>query len=307
MKAIFLSFALILACTTSGAQSLPTVASGRIIRLENFKSEFVTARNVDIWLPEGYTTKKKYSVLYMHDGQMLFDSTTTWNHQSWEVDEVVTQLLKEGSVRNFIVVGISNDSKTRHADYFPQKPFESLTLDQKDFVTLQLRGTAKTTENFQPVSDNYLKFLITELKPFIDKNYHVYRDRGHTMIAGSSMGGLISMYAICEYPGIFGGAACMSTHWPGIFSMEGNPVPDAFFSYMRKKLPNPKNHKIYFDYGDQTLDAMYPSLQKKVDVLMKNRGYDEVNWMTMFFPGKDHSEKSWHERLPVPLEFLFKK
>ena len=92
----------------------------------------------------------------------------------------------------------------------------------------QLQTPGKPIEVFKPVSDNYLKFLVTELKPFIDKKYSVYKDMNHTFIAGSSMGGLISMYAICEYPRVFGGAACMSTHWPGIFSAEGNPVPDAF-------------------------------------------------------------------------------
>ena len=242
----------------------------------------------------------------MHDGQMLFDSTTTWNHQSWDVDNVATKLLQGHKVQDFIVVGVSNGGKTRHADYFPQKPFESLTQDQKDFVTKQLQGAGRTTEAFIPVSDNYLKFLVTELKPFIDKKYPVHKDRSHTFIAGSSMGGLISMYAICEYPKIFGGAACMSTHWPGIFSMEGNPVPDAFVNYMKKNLPDPKSHKIYFDYGDQTLDAMYPPLQKKVDDVLKDQGYTDKNWMTKFFPGKDHSEKSWNQRFNIPLEFLMK-
>jgi enterochelin esterase-like enzyme len=121
------------------------------------------------------------------------------------------------------------------------------------------------------------------------------------------MGGLISMYAICEYPKVFGGAACLSTHWPGIFSMERNPVPEAFVSYMKMNLPDPKSHKIYFDYGDQTLDAMYPPLQKKVDVVMQDKGFKEKNWITQYFPGKDHSEKSWNERLAIPLGFLLRK
>lgn len=280
--------------------------AGKIDLYENFQSKFITERNVEVWLPENFNTKKRYAVLYMHDGQMLFDSTTTWNHLSWDVDDVATKLLKENKVRDFIVVGISNGGRTRHADYFPQKPFESLTREQKDFVSRALQGTAKTTESFRPVSDNYLKFIVKELKPFIDKNYPVYKDRSHTFIAGSSMGGLISMYAICEYPGFFGGAACMSTHWPGIFSVEGNPIPDAFVNYMKKNLPDPKSHKIYFDYGDQTLDSMYPPLQKKVDDAMKTRGFTSKSWLTQFYPGKDHSEKSWRQRLNIPLEFLLK-
>ena len=76
---------------------------------------------------------------------------------------------------------------------------------------------------------------------------------------------------------------------------------------MSKNLPDPKNHKIYFDYGDQTLDAMYPTLQKKVDEVMKSKGYTAKSWITKFYPGDDHSEKSWNRRLNIPLEFLLKK
>jgi enterochelin esterase-like enzyme len=282
-------------------------SSGKIDLYEDFSSKFVTSRNVEVWLPEGYNPKKKYSVLYMHDGQMLFDASASWNHQSWEVDDVASDLMKNGKVHDFIVVGIHNGGKTRHIDYFPQKPFELLTKDQKNFITKQLQSAGREKETFQPVSDNYLKFLVTEVKPFIDKKYSVYKDMKHTFVAGSSMGGLISMYAICEYPAVFGGAACLSTHWPGIFVAENNPVPDAFINYLKSHLPNPDNHKIYFDYGDKTLDAMYPPIQKKVDEVMKGKGFMENNWLTKYFPGHDHSEKSWNSRFNIPLEFLLKK
>ncbi|MFA5044828.1 MAG: alpha/beta hydrolase-fold protein [Paludibacter sp.] len=280
---------------------------GKIDRYENFPSKYITLRDVEIWLPEGYNTKKKYAVLYMHDGQMLFDSTTTWNHQAWYANIVATKLMKEGKVQDFIIVGISNGGKTRSIDYFPQKPYESLTQSQKDSVNKNLNETGKIVDIFKPVSDNYLKFLVRDLKPYIDKKYSVYKDRAHTFIAGSSIGGLISMYAICKYPTVFGGAACMSTHWPGIFTVENNPIPNAFVNYMSIYLPNPKTHKIYFDYGDQTLDAMYAPLQKKVDEVMKLKGFTEKSWITKFFPGQNHSEKSWNSRLNIPLEFLLKK
>jgi hypothetical protein len=121
------------------------------------------------------------------------------------------------------------------------------------------------------------------------------------------MGGLISVYAICEYPGVFGGAACLSTHWPGVFTMENNPVPDTFVRYLETNLPDPKTHKLYFDYGDQTLDAFYPPLQKNVDEVMKSRGFSSENWITKYFPGKDHSEKSWNARFGIPALFILKK
>lgn len=145
-----------------------------------------------------------------------------------------------------------------------------------------------------------------ELKPYIDKKYSTFADRANTFIAGSSMGGLISMYAICEYPEVFGGAACLSTHWPGIFQMDNNPVPGVLFSYMKMHLPDPKTHKLYFDYGTATLDALYPPLQNQADDIIRARGYDDKNWMTKEFPGEDHSEKAWHKRLHIPFEFLLK-
>jgi predicted alpha/beta superfamily hydrolase len=283
------------------------VSTGKIQRFENFKSEFVDARNVDIWLPDGYSEKENYSVLYLHDGNMLYDAESTWNKQAWEVDEVAGKLIAEGKTKKFIVVGVWNNKQKRHREYFPQKPYESLSQVEKDTISAQLIKSGRSKDVFTPISDLYLKFLVTELKPFIDKTFSTKSDRKNTFIAGSSMGGLISMYAICEYPQVFGGAACLSTHWPGIFSVENNPIPDAFIHYLKNNLPNPTNHKLYFDYGDQTLDALYPKLQQKVDLVMIEKGFTENNWITRFFPGKDHSEKSWKERLDVPLLFLLKK
>lgn len=282
------------------------VVSGKVQRLENFKSSLIDARNVDVWLPEGYSTKEKHAVLYMHDGQALYDVESTWNKQAWEIDEVAGKLIAEGKTQKFIVVGIWNNGSKRHPEYFPQKPFESLTQIQKDTVTAQLQKAGRTKDIFKPYSDLYLQFLVTELKPFIDKTFSTKKDQKNTFIAGSSMGGLISMYAICEYPNVFGGAACLSTHWPGTFSTENNPIPNAFIDYLKKKLPDPKNHKIYFDYGDQTLDALYPALQQKVDQVMMNKGFTLTNWETKFFPGENHSETAWAKRLDLPLIFLLK-
>lgn len=291
-------------CFSSFSQP-PSVVGGTLQGHKNFPSVYVTPRNVDVWLPDGYTTAKKYNVLYMHDGQMLFDSATTWNKQAWDVDDVISKLLQQQKIKDLIVVAIWNGGTTRHSDYFPQKPFEALSQAEKDTVYSAARTNGVSVfNNYKIQSDNYLKFLVREVKPFIDKNYSVYKDRSHTFIAGSSMGGLISLYAICEYPKVFGGAACLSTHWPGIFSMENNPVPNAFFNYMKNHLPNPKKHKLYFDYGNATLDALYPPLQQKADEIMREKGFTGVNWTTKFFPGEDHSEKAWNKRLHIPLTFL---
>lgn len=283
------------------------VSTGTVQRIENFQSKWIDARHVDVWLPEGYNVTEKYAVVYMNDGQMLFDPSTTWNQQSWNVDEVAGKLQTESKTTKFIVVGIWNNGAKRHPEYFPQKPFEKLTSIQKDTITKQLQKAGRVKEQFEPYSDLYLKFLVKELKPFIDRNFSTYKDKNNTFIAGSSMGGLISMYALCEYPKVFGGAACLSTHWPGTFTAKNNPMPDAFRNYLKTKLPKIKKNKIYFDYGDQTLDALYPPLQQKVDEMMKENGFTEKNWMTQFFAGKNHSEEAWAERLDVPLVFLLGK
>lgn len=286
---------------------VPKVILGSIERIENFESKFVTPRNIDVWLPAAFDVHKKYAVLYMHDGQMLYDSAITWNKQAWNVDDVVSKLLQQHLIKDIIVVGIWNGGSTRHQDYFPQQPFEQLTASEQDTVTAQLQRANRTKEKFQPKSNNYLQFIVQELKPLIDKKYPTLSNYQNTFIAGSSMGGLISLYAICEYPQVFGGAACISTHWPGTFTMLYNPMPTAFLQYLTTKLPSATQHKIYFDYGDQTLDALYPPLQQKVDAIMKAKGYNNKHWITKFFAGANHSEQAWNKRLDVPLLFLLKK
>ena len=299
---------LLLPAFLSGFGQQPQQAStGKIIRHENVASKFVEPRNIDVWLPDGYTLKKKYPVLYMHDGQMLFDSTTTWNKQEWGVDEVAGTLIKEKKIRSFIVVGVWNSGKMRHSDYFPQKPFELLPKQQQDSIYKAVRGTNNAVFAAAINSDGYLKFLVRELKPFIDSAYSTLTDKQNTCIAGSSMGGLISMYAICEYPDVFGRAACLSTHWPGIFTVEYNPIPEKFMQYLKKNLPDPSTHTIYFDYGSATLDALYKPFQLQADKIMKEKGYTSKNWITREFPGEDHSERAWNKRLYIPLMFLLKK
>jgi hypothetical protein len=119
---------------------------------------------------------------------------------------------------------------------------------------------------------------------------------------------MISWYAICEYPKIFGGAICISTHWPGMFPGSFNTqLPETFFEYLNKKLPSPHNHKIYFDYGTETLDMYYEPYQLKVDKIMESKGYKDGNWMSLKFSGEEHSEKAWAKRMDYSLQFIFGK
>lgn len=280
---------------------LPKVCSGSIQRFSNFKSAFIQSRNVDVWLPANYSNEKKYAVLYMHDGQMLFDSTITWNKQEWQVDEVMSALMNANKIMPTIVVGIWNSGVSRHSDYFPQQPMNYIPSAIKDsLIKNELQG--------KPQADNYLKFLVTELKPFIDSSFNTYTDAQHTFIAGSSMGGLISWYAISEYPTIFGGAACLSTHWVGSIKDNSGAIPNAFVQYAKEKMPDAKKHRLYFDYGTITLDSLYKPHQLKINAVMKAKGFSfSKNWITREFKGEPHTEIAWAKRLHIPLLFLLKK
>jgi len=304
LLAIFL-----IACKSdSSNNTIPSVVKGKIERINNFQSKYVPDRIFDVWLPENYSEDQKYPVLYMHDGQNLFDANVTWNNQEWGVDDVISKLIDEDKIDPVIVVGIWNGGKGRHAEYFPQKPFEKLknTLLSSE----QWQGSKKfkrQLKKFNAESDVYLKFLTEELIPYIDKNYSTEIGMEHTFVGGSSMGGLISIYALCEYPEIFGGAACFSTHWPGLTLEENNPIPGAFVDYLNHSLPDPANHKIYFDFGTETLDSLYEPYQRMVDGAMMMNSYNESSWMTKKYEGHDHSEKSWNKRFHVPMEFLLEK
>ncbi|SDS22924.1 Predicted hydrolase of the alpha/beta superfamily [Winogradskyella sediminis] len=275
---------------------------GEIHRVDSFPSKYIQPRPVDVWLPEDYVDSQKYEVLYMHDGQMLFDAKTTWNKQEWKVDDWASKLMEENKTKDFIVVAIHNIPEIRWQDLFPQKAIDFIDERIKDSL-VDIAGK----KNIQLNGDNYLKFIVEELKPVIDETYSVSTEREHTFVMGSSMGGLMSMYAISEYPEIFGGAACLSTHWVGAMPMVNNPYPDAIFKYMDANLPQAGQHKLYFDYGNKTLDEHYPQYAPRVDAILKAKGYTDKDSKNLFFEGTDHSENSWNKRLDQPLTFLLDK
>jgi predicted alpha/beta superfamily hydrolase len=267
--------------------------TGTIERFDNFYSKYVTFRNLDVWLPPDFdnASRERYAVLYIHDGQNLFDDTISFGKVSWGIDQAVTRLLEEARIRPTIVVGIWN-SEFRWRDYMPQKPYESASFKKhrKEF----LRNTGGPS-----ISDSYLKFLVEEVKPYIDDRYRTLPDRANTLVMGSSMGGLVSLYAISEYPQVFGGAGCISTHWP----IGGVELVDE----MARHLPDPTTHRLYFDFGTETLDSLYEPFQRRMDEHLRQTGYIEnQNWITRKFEGAEHSERSWRGRAPIPLEFLLK-
>ncbi|WP_242923314.1 alpha/beta hydrolase [Pontibacter liquoris] len=274
---------------------------GKLVRIESFPSRYVAPRQVDVWLPESYGQNpgKKYAVLYMQDGQNLFSPETAYAGQEWQVDETLSQLMQEGKIKDCIVVGIWNTAH-RFYEYGPQKPFALLP----DSAQQQLRQEYKFDKI---LSDEYLKFIVEELKPYIDKKYCTRPDRNNTYLLGSSMGGLISLYGVLEYPKVFGGAACLSTHWPFTLK-ENNPAfTHAMAAYLAQQLPTRHKPRLYFDYGTQTLDAWYAPHQQLIDSVLEGKGYGSKNWVTRRFEGAEHSERSWRERLAIPVTFLLRK
>ncbi len=298
MRLLQTTILLTITCTMM-AQNIK-VSSGKVIRHEMFESAFVDARHVDVWLPQDYSSEKKYAVLYMHDGQMLFDASSTWNKQEWGVDETMTQLMQNDQIRDCIVVGIWNIKDYRHSEYFPQRAWQ-MTGKKEQAEILKKQDAHINPKLFEKGlrADNYLRFIVQELKPFIDQTYATKADKANTFIMGSSMGGLISCYAICEYPGVFEGAICMSTHWPAVDGIT--------LKYLKNHLPNPDTHRIYFDYGTETLDALYEPYQQKVDALMERNGFVmDKNFMSRKFEGAAHDENAWKKRLHIPLEYMLK-
>lgn len=278
-------------------QAPQQVSSGKLELYPDFKSQYIKSRNVAVWLPDGYTLGEPCDVLYMHDGQMLFDATTTWNKQEWQVDEVMGRLIAEGKVRRCIVVGIDN-TKNRLNDYFPTLCYEKVPEDQRANVDVSVYK-----------GDEYLRFLVEEVKPFIDNHYKPLTSREHTFVMGSSMGGLISLYALCNYPQVFGGAVCMSTHLSMNFfdpKFNSKAWATGFRDYVKEKLTAPNSALLYMDCGDAGYDSQYVPYQIKIVKMIHGQGWDSAHFMDLIFADHDHNETFWAQRLHYPLMFILK-
>lgn len=265
--------------------------SGILHRYVDFASAFGGQRTVDVWCPPGYhdSINTRYPVLYMHDGQNLFDPALSYTGVDWAIDEAVVRLTRDMDHPGVLVVGIWNSSQ-RWQDFMPQKSLDSTAGQAILPQFTDVSGGA-------PVSNQYLAFLVEEVKPLIDAIYRTLPDRENTLVMGSSMGGLISLYAVEEYPQVFGRAGCLSTHWPA--------GGDVLVDYLGQHLPAPGRHRLYFDYGTENLDAQYEPFQQRMDVHLQAAGYQRgMDWLTLKYDGADHNEGSWRDRVDVPLRFL---
>jgi len=260
-----------------------------------FPSDHVAPRRVDVYLPPGYPSQAPYNVLYMHDGQNISDDSTSTHGVSWKADSTLFELMRLKEVPPTILVGVWN-TKSRYREYAPMPCFTSLSDSSFVQVTREYGGI--------PYSDRYLTFLVDELKPLIDSRYKTGKGPNSNSIIGSSMGGLISLYAICRYPNIFGAAGCISTHWPILTKVKDPNLFLNFYSWLPKHLPNDRQHRIYFDHGNVNLDSIYAPYQTKVDELFRNNGFDEDLWSSMYIEGAVHNEASWSKRFPSVLKFV---
>jgi predicted alpha/beta superfamily hydrolase len=304
MKVILFWILMVANCLVQA--QIPKVSKGSIIYFNYNNSSYIKSREIAIWLPENYSSTSRYNVIYMHDAQSLFDTAVSWNHDTWEVDETFQRLIDEKKIMNCIVVGIYNASWKRRSEYFPQKALTYLPKAMQDSM-MQLKDKNKQAIFLGELNaDQYLKFIVNELKPYVDSSFSTYKDAAHTYIAGSSMGALISLYALCEYPTVFGGAACLSTHWTGAGPFVIPEITDAILLYFSKNLPSDQVPKLYFDYGSVGLDSLYKPYQNKMNALLLAKNYDEKQWIIKEFVGAAHDEKAWRTRLNVPIEFLLK-
>lgn len=273
-----------------------TVSSGSLYHLDLFSPEMNETIKVDVWTPECYQDENTYPVVYMHDGQNLFDASSTWNHQAWEIDSVAGALIESGNIKPAIIVGIYSTDTTRLGDLMPEKPLQYLQDDSiKNFIAMMCRGQYR--------ADEYLAFIVNTLRPEINSNFSTDTSLVATTVMGSSMGGLISIYAMCEYPDVFGAAACLSTHWTG--ALGGNEdFPSAMKRYLAEKLPKDSLHRLYMDNGDCLYDSVYIPYYQQMTELADSLGYSGTRLKTGIFTGHAHNELSWSQRVDIPLEFL---
>ncbi|MBS0479729.1 MAG: alpha/beta hydrolase [Proteobacteria bacterium] len=251
-------------------------------------SKFVPARTVQVWLPPDYAvSKRRYPVIYLHDGQNVYDDPSPWSGKSWAVHRALARLIAERKVRPAILVAVWNNDN-RIGEYMPQAAVPPMVTPGDPKADDLFRKLP--VERAKIAGDAYLKFLVAELKPLIDRRYRTLRGPRDTMLMGSSMGGLISAYALVRYPDVFGAAACLSTAWP---------IGDGFTErWFERHLPG---GRLYFDYGTGTNDGAIAPFQAQIDAAAGNRG---SRWVSRAFPGAEHSERAWAARVDVPLTFL---
>lgn len=225
--------------------------------------------------PSHRDSETEYPVLYMHDGLNLFDERTSYSGE-WQVDETMERLSDEGI--EAIVVGVPNADDSRATEYVPYQH------DERE------GGNA----------DSYLSFLVERVKPLVDERFRTREGRDSTGIAGSSLGGLVSLYGFFEYPETFGFAGVMS---PAFWWTDGE-----IFDYVRAQ--ERVSGKLYVDVGgDERPDDPERSREYRADAermveLLREKGYGESALRFVLEEGANHHESAWARRFPEMVRFL---
>ena len=219
-------------------------------------------RRLWIYLPPGYKkNEKRYPVLYMHDGQNLFDNATSYSGE-WGIDEFLDSINKKNK-QEVIVVGIDNGGEFRMSEYNPY-----------------------AFQNFKGEGKKYVDFLVKTLKPFIDKNYRTLSAKKYTYIAGSSMGGLISLYAIMQYPNVFQAAGIFSPAFWTATAMDS----------LVKKDASKVHAKLFFYAGGKESKAMVIDM-KRIEGVIQKRSSSKV--LEKIDPEAHHNEQAWRKYFPL--------
>ena len=296
---------------TERKENAPTVSPGSSTRLIVESESLGDKITVDVWFPPTYDAGPVdgFPVVYVHDGQNLFDPSLSFSSVAWELDRTAANLARDGKISAPIIVGIHNrgSKNLRPNDYFPEKAVDYIPESSKDASLIWSTCQAGF------YGDEHAAFVATELKPLIDSLYNTNSGRSKTFVMGSSMGALASLYIMCEYPDVFGGAACLSTHWIGSFKMnadytlQDDPVCGrAVLDYMANHLPAAGDHILYLDQGTVGWDGDYLQYEASARTIAGKYGYSVADGTLMTYDanGAGHNEWYWQQRASLPLAFL---
>ena len=299
-----------LATTDDPSHLIPQVSAGRIIAWPALDAGAAGKMTVWVWLPPGYDAHRgqRFPVLYMHDGQNLFDRALTKFDQEWGIDEAIPRMAAMGDLRQWIVVGVQSP-RSRYDVLFPARLLPFLPPDFQQRV--------KTLDSGDPkgafASEAYLAFLVHTVKARVDHAFRTLPDRRDTAVMGSSMGGLMAFYAMAEYPAVFGQAACVSMHVAlgsptdkGVDHVaRAAEVATAFDRYLATSAMRPGANRLYIDHGSKTLDGSYGPYTDALIPLLHQRGWaDGPTFEFRTFTGAEHNETAWRDRIDIPLAFL---
>ena len=247
----------------------------------DFPSRFLKPkRAVRVWIPPGYgeraSRRRRYPVLYLHDGQNLFDGATSFlPGKEWRVDETCDRLIRAGRIEPLIVVGIDNAGAARMAEYTPSPDPRYPAGGQGDL---------------------YGRFLVEEMKPFVDRTYRTKTGPQDTGLGGSSLGGLISMHLGLKHPHVFGKLAVVS---PSVWWDSRAIVTSV------DALPGPLPQRIWLDIGTQESRDAVPDARRLRDALLAKGWQNEVSLRYFEDRGAAHNEVAWAGRMEAILTFLF--